>query len=85
MKGLLASLFVKLGLDSKEFEKGVDNSKKKTDSFAAGIKRLGGLLAAAFSVAAISAFVKSAIEAGKEQVRVENELSAAIRDRKSVV
>lgn len=79
MKGLLASLFVKLGLDSKEFEKGVDNAKGKTNMFADGIKRLGGMMAAAFSVAAITAFVKSAIEAGKESIRIENELSAAIK------
>ena len=56
MKGILASLLVKLGLDSKEFEKGVNDAKQKTNAFADGIKRIGGIIAGAFAVERIIAF-----------------------------
>ena len=79
MKGVLANLLIKLGLDNKEFNNGLDDAKKKTNIFADGIKRLGGMMAAAFSVAVITSFIKSAVAAGKEQIKVENELGAAIR------
>lgn len=78
-KGILADLLIKLGLDSKELDSGLDNAKSKTTAFADGIKKLGAMMVAAFSVAAITAFVKSAIAGAKEQIRVENELGAAIR------
>lgn len=79
MKGILADLLIKLGLDSKGLNDGIDKAKAKTNAFADGIKRLGLMMAGAFSVAAITAFVKSAIAAGKEAIKVENELGAAIR------
>ena len=79
MKGILADLLIKLGLDSKGLNDGLDKAKAKTNVFADGIKRLGLMMAGAFSVAAITAFVKSAIAAGKEAIKVENELGAAIR------
>lgn len=79
MKAILANLLIKLGLDSKGLNDGLDKAKQKTNVFADGIKRLGLMMAAAFSVAAITAFIKSAIAGAKEQIRVENELGAAIR------
>lgn len=79
MKGILANLLIKLGLDSKELNTGIDKAKQKTNAFADGIKRLGGMMVAAFSVAAITSFIKSAISAANEQIKVENELGAAIR------
>ena len=72
-KGILASLLVKLGLDSKEFEKGVDNAKQKTNAFASGMKALGGIIAGAFSIAAITAFlnkVKNATDTLGTQVDI---------------
>lgn len=79
MKGILADLLIKLGLDSKGLNDGIDKAKAKTNAFADGIKKLGAMMVAAFSVAAITAFIKSAIAGAKEQIRVENELGAAIR------
>lgn len=79
MKNILANLLIKLGLDSGEFNQGIESAKSKTNAFGKGIKKLGAMMAAAFSVAAITAFVKSAISAAKEQIRVENELGAAIK------
>lgn len=61
MRGILANLLIKLGLDSKEFEKGVDGAKQKTNHFANGIKKIGGILAGAFAVDRIIAFGKELV------------------------
>ena len=79
MKGVLANLLIRLGLDSKEFEKGVDNAKQKTNAFAAGIKSIGGMIAGAFAVGAIANFAKQIFALANESIKVENELSAAIK------
>lgn len=79
MKGILANLLIKLGLDSKEFEKGVDNAKQKTNAFAAGMKQIGGMIAGAFAVGAIANFAKQIFALANESIKVENELSAAIK------
>jgi hypothetical protein len=60
--GMIADLFVKLGLKSDEFNKGVDDAKKKTSSFESSLKSIGGAMVAAFSVGAIISFGKAAME-----------------------
>jgi hypothetical protein len=79
MKGILANLLVKLGLDTKEFEKGIDNSKRKTDGFAKGMKAIGGMIAGMFAVSAISSFAKKIWDTGNLIIKLENSLAAAIR------
>lgn len=58
MKGILASLLIKLGLDSKEFEQGIEKSKQKTNTFAESFKKIGGIIGGAFAVQRIIAFGK---------------------------
>lgn len=60
--GIFSNLIVKLGLDSKEFKKGVKDSKKTTNEFANSIKDVGGNIAAAFSVGAIISFTKELLK-----------------------
>ena len=60
--GIFSNLIVKLGLDSKEFKKGVKDSKKTTNEFANNIKDVGGNIAAAFSVGAIISFTKELLK-----------------------
>lgn len=79
MKGILADLLIKLGLDSKEFEQGIDKSKKQTDAFGSTIKKIGGMIAGAFAVSSIVGFAKEIFNLANESIKVENELGAAIR------
>lgn len=60
--GKLADLFVKLGLKSSEFNKGIDSAQKKTNMFGSGLKKIGGLVAGAFAVGQIVSFGKELIE-----------------------
>src|SRR5574343_430229 len=79
MKGILANLLIKLGLDSKEFEQGVDKAKQKTNAFASGMKHIGGLIAGIFAVDAIKSFAQNVLQLAKESIRIENELTSAIK------
>jgi hypothetical protein len=53
----IADLFIKLGLKSDDFDKGIDKAKNKTNAFANGMKKIGGMIAAAFAVERVAAFV----------------------------
>lgn len=67
MKGILADLLIKLGLDSKEFNAGVDKAKNKTDIFSQGIKKLRNLFAGVFAVNKVISF-------GKELVKLSGDI-----------
>lgn len=58
--GILGELWVKLGLKNEDFKKGVQDSKKQANGLAAYMTKLGGSIAAAFSVKAIVNFSKEA-------------------------
>lgn len=79
MKGILANLLIKLGLDSKEFEQGMGKAKEETKSFGSLMKNLGGMIAGAFAISSIVGFAKSLFAVANESIRVENELAAAIK------
>lgn len=73
MAGEVASLFVKLGLDATEFQKGIDAAGKTTDGLGAKTKTLQGIGSTAFKglgVAASAGFAlatKGALEAQSAQ------------------
>lgn len=75
----LADLFIKLGLKSDDFNKGIEGVKAKTSGLGAAFSKIGPMIAGAFSVAAIVGFTKQLFEAGKMQVDVLNKLSSAIK------
>jgi hypothetical protein len=60
----LADLFVKLGLKSTEFNRGIDKAQKKTNTFGKGVSKIGGLIAGAFAVGAIINFGKELVMLG---------------------
>ena len=64
MKGLLATLMIKLGLDDKEFKSGINNAKNEGNKFGNAISKIGGLIAGAFAVQKIVAFGKELISLG---------------------
>ena len=71
--GILGELWVKLGLKDEGLNKGLDRSKQKVSGFAKAMGKLGGVMAAAFSVKEIVAFTEGkkldelhkAVEVGK--------------------
>lgn len=70
--GLIGRLLVKLGLDNSEYQRGLEQSKGKTNSFTGTIgksfMKMGGIITAAFSVKAIVGFLnESAKLAGVAQ------------------
>lgn len=60
--GILGELWVKLGLKNDELNKGLDQSKQKVGGFAQYMSKLGGVIAAAFSVKAIVQFANETAE-----------------------
>lgn len=54
--GVLGELWVKLGLKSEEFKKGTEDAKKQAGKFGDYIAKLGGTMAAAFSIKEIVKF-----------------------------
>ena len=64
MKGLLATLMIKLGLDDKEFKSGINNAKNEGNKFGNAISKIGGLIAGAFAVQKIMAFGKELVTLG---------------------
>ena len=60
--GILGELWVRLGLKNDELNKGLDQSKQKVGGFAQYVSKLGGAIAAAFSVKAIVQFANETAE-----------------------
>lgn len=58
---LIADLFVKLGLKSDDYTKGLDKAKKDTNMFSSTIGKIGGMIAGAFAVSSIISWGKSAV------------------------
>lgn len=54
----IGDLFIKLGLQKGEFDKGIDDAKRQTSAFANGIKAVGSAIAGAFAVSSIIQFGK---------------------------
>ncbi len=61
-----------LGLDKSKFDQGLNQAQKGANSFASVIKKVGGILAAAFSVGAIISFSKEAMKAASEIEGIKN-------------
>lgn len=60
--GILGELWVKLGLKNEGLKKGLNESKKEVSGFASAIKKLGGIIGAAFSVKAVLDFTHQTAE-----------------------
>ena len=58
--GILGELWVKLGLKNDDLNKGIGDSKKQVSGFANYVKKLGGMITAAFSIKQIVQFTHEA-------------------------
>lgn len=82
---LLGKIFVKLGLDSSEYKKGLSDSQTATAQFSGGIKKLGGMIAGAFTVTAIIGFAKRAVQAYSEAEQAAAKLNSVIKATGGIV
>ena len=74
--GILGELWVKLGLKNDELNKGLDQSKQKVSGFAQYMSKLGGMMAAAFSVKAIAEFTHQTAELANKAKGVRTAFNA---------
>ena len=73
-----------LGLDKTRFDRGLNSAEKRTSQFSAGIKRLAGFMAAAFSVTVIIGFIKKIGQAYDVQAKAERSLLIALKGREDI-
>ena len=73
-----------LGLDKRGFEKGLDESKKKTNAFSGALKKIAGAAAAAFAVKKVLDFGKASVNAANIQLQAETQLLTALKGREDV-
>ena len=74
--GILGELWVKLGLKNEGLNRGLDESKKKVSGFANYMGKLGGIMAAAFSVKEIVAFTHRTAELANKAAGVKRAFEA---------
>ena len=74
--GILGELWVKLGLKNEGLNRGLDESKKKVSGFANYMSKLGGIMAAAFSVKEIIAFTHRTAELANKAAGVKRAFDA---------
>lgn len=76
---LIGRLLVRLGLDNREFKKGIDESQSKTSAFTSKIKGMGAAILASFSVGAVISFAKKAIGAYNQQALAISKVEAVLK------
>lgn len=76
---LLGSIWVKLGLDNSNFKKGIKDSEQSANGFSSFLGKIGGLMAGAFSVAAVVNFAKKSVQAYNESVNALTKLNSVMR------
>lgn len=93
----IGDLFIKLGLQKGEFDKGIDDAKKKTSMFGSAMGKIGGMIAGAFAVGQITSFLRESMKIAAETENVRkafirlggggyfNELNKAVRGTLSQV
>ena len=69
--GILGELWVKLGLKNDGLKKGLNDSKKEVSGFASSMKKLGGIIGAAFSVKAVLDFTHQTAELANKAAGVK--------------
>ena len=70
--GILGELWVKLGLKNDGLKKGLNESKGEVSKFSQMMGKLGGVIGAAFSVAAIVNFSKATSELANKMAGVRS-------------
>ena len=80
----IADMFAELSLKKDKFDKGMNEAGKSPTMLSGSFAKLGGAIAAAFSVAAITAFMSEAMKAYDAQIKAETGLLMALKGRKDM-
>lgn len=72
---------VKLGVDDKKLKKGLKDGQGQMKKFGSAVKKIGGIIAAAFAIKIIARWGKAALNAYREQRTAELKLATIMRDR----
>lgn len=72
----IGDLFIKLGLQKGEFDKGIDDAKRKTTGFGSAMGKIGGMIAGVFAVGQITSFLRESMKLAGE---TENVRKAFVR------
>jgi hypothetical protein len=75
---IVGKLKAVLGLDDKQYQKGLDKNKKKTNKFASTLKKIGGLVAGAFAVNAVKNYITKTTQAVAETQRYADRLGIGV-------
>ncbi len=80
----LVNLVIKLQADNERLRKDLAKAQKHVSGFASEVKKLGPMVAAAFSVGAVVNFAKTSLQAYDEMVANETLLRTALKGREDV-
>ena len=78
---IIGQLKAILGLDKTKYDQGLKAAEQKSNAFASGLKKLAGIMAAAFSVTVIFSWIKSLKQAFTIQKEAEIKLATIMRQR----
>src|SRR6056297_319195 len=78
MANVVGRLKAVLGLDDKKYKKGLDKAEKKTSKFGQQLKKVGGLMAGAFAVSAITNYISKTSKAIVETKRMSDRLGIGV-------
>jgi K+/H+ antiporter YhaU regulatory subunit KhtT len=81
---IVSNIVAKLKIDNSQFNSGIEKSKQKVSGFGSSLKSIGGLMAGAFSVAAITKFASASLKAYDKQQQAEARLLVALKGRADV-
>ena len=83
-KKTIAAMSVRIGADTTSFKTGVNNARKQTSLLTKQLKSLGGILAGAFTVSAITRFMAKNVELYNIQAQAEAGLLTALKGREDI-
>lgn len=81
---IIGQLKAILGLDKSKFDKGLKGAEKSSNKFMSAIKKIGGMLAAAFAVRKIVQWGKALLGLTDIQAKSEKSLLVALKGRRDI-
>lgn len=81
MAKIVGQLKARLGLDKKQYDKNLKKAKSGANKFGSAMKKIGGIIAAAFAIKIIAKWGKAVLNAYREQRSAELKLATIMRDR----
>ena len=84
MANIIGQLKAVLGLDKKKFDQGLKSAEKSSNKFMSALKKIGGVIAAAFAVRKILQWGKALLGLTDVQAKAEQSLLVALKGRRDI-